>query len=104
MADDLRTIGAAQCAEAFASIRKAIPMSDNDIRGGLLDWIDTQPDLAKKALKWKDVDLDVSVQLWEYMNANIDLLPDVPISAPSNRVGRIRKWFWETEPRRVCRR
>jgi hypothetical protein len=49
--NQLAHIGATEAAAATRELWDAIPLDNGQISGGLVDWIDTQPDIVKKARK-----------------------------------------------------
>lgn len=90
MADDLDAIGATAAATAFRDLRSNIPLSDIEIGGGLVDWVDTEPMLARQARQLDQKVSDISEDLWTYMQKNRNYLPDIPVATSSWLVERLR--------------
>ena len=64
MADHLNVVGADDCAQTLRDLRNEIPLSDAQIRSGIIDWVDVNPQLVTTF----DGDVaDIAPQIWNFM-------------------------------------
>lgn len=75
----LRAIGATDAANAVSDLRRDIPLEDAVISCGLIDWLDTQPDLARSARR-RTPDLDgLDDDIRRFLRRKGRALPDLPL-------------------------
>ena len=84
--DQLERIGADDAAAATRELRNAIPLDDVQIRGGLVDWIDTQPDIVNKARELDDALNEVDQAIWDFMKNAATDIPDLEIQTRTESV------------------
>jgi hypothetical protein len=84
--DQLERIGANDAAVATRALRNAIPLDDSQIRAGLVDWMDTQPDIVNKALELKDALNEVDQAIWDFMKDAATDIPDLEIQTRTETV------------------
>ncbi|WP_146204919.1 hypothetical protein [Jannaschia seohaensis] len=77
--NQLARIGAADASIATKELRNAIPLDDGQIRGGVADWIDTQPDIVKKAHELDDGLHELDQTIWDFMKDPSTDIPDLEI-------------------------
>ncbi len=85
LADHLETVGAAESAQAVRDLREKLPLEDEQIQSGIIDWIDVNPDIAGEAAALKDDLEDIAPTVWNFMQERQDDLPDaiIPNKRPS---------------------
>ena len=85
LADHLDRIGASDAAQAMRDMRDEIPLADEEIQNGIIDWVDMNSGVIRHAeILSKEVD-DIAPQVWSFMQARQDKLPDPEI--PDKRPG-----------------
>ena len=84
--DQLERIGATDAAVATRELLNAIPLEDEQIRGGLVDWMDTQPDIVNKARELEDALDDVDQAIWDFMKDAATDIPDLEIQTRTESV------------------
>ena len=84
--DQLARVGATDAAEATRALRDAIPLDDEQIRYGLMDWIDTHPDIYNKARELDDGLNEVDQTIWDFMKDAASDIPDLEIPTRMNSV------------------
>lgn len=91
LAEHLDRIGASEAARAMRDMRDGIPLADEEIQGGIIDWVDMNSDVIRHAETLsKDID-DIAPQVWSFMQKRRDKLPDPEI--PDKRPGRLAGLF-----------
>ncbi len=83
--EHLDNIGASDAAQAVRDLRADIPLEDEQIRHGLIDWVDTNPEIAKHAKVLDDEFDDVAKKVWSFMQESQQELPDPKI--PDKQTG-----------------
>ena len=89
--EHLAVIGASDAAQAIRDLRKEIPLQDEDIRRGIIDWVDANPSLVQHAKTLNDEDLDVASKVWNFMQKRREKLPDIEI--PDKKTGLLGRFF-----------
>ena len=89
--EHLGVIAASDAAQAIRDLRKEIPLQDEDIRRGIIDWVDANPSLVQHAITLNDENLDVSPKVWSFMRDRQQNLPDVEI--PDKNTGLLSRFF-----------
>jgi len=84
--NQLARIGATDAAAATKELRSAIPLDDGQIKGGLADWIDTQPDIVNKARELGDGLDEVDQAIWDFMKDAASDIPDLEIPTRTQSV------------------
>jgi len=85
LADHLDRIGASDAAQAMRDMRDEIPLADEEIQNGIIDWVDMNSGVIRHAeILSKEID-DIAPQVWSFMQARQDKLPDPEI--PDKRPG-----------------
>lgn len=84
--DQLARIGATDAAEATRKLRNAIPLNDERIKYGLVDWIDTQPDICNKARELDEGLNEVDQTIWDFMKGDASDIPDLEIPTRINSI------------------
>ncbi len=85
LADHLEQVGATDAAKAVRALRDKIPLEDEQIAGGIIDWVDVNPEIASHAATLNDGVDDIAPEVWSYMQDKQDDLPDREI--PDRRRG-----------------
>ncbi len=75
----LERVGASDAARAIRELRDKIPLQDERIKGGIIDWVDGNPDFVRHAFALNDGVDDVAPKVWIFMQQRQDKLPDVRI-------------------------
>jgi len=75
----LDRVGASDAAQAIRDLRKQIPLKDEHIKGGIIDWVDGNPDIVRHAAALNDDVDDVAPKLWHFMQQRQNELPDAEI-------------------------
>ncbi|WP_121096845.1 hypothetical protein [Roseinatronobacter ekhonensis] len=83
----LEKVGAAHAAQAMRDILEEIPLEDKQIEGGIIDWVDSNPDFARHAGALDERMEDVASKVWGFMQENQSDLPDYEI--PDKRQGML---------------
>lgn len=91
MVDHLETVGAHQAADAFKELRAEFPSVDKQSRGSLIDLIDANPEIARKANELQDGLRDVEPIIIDFLRSCSDQLCEVP--AVSDKRGFLARWF-----------
>ncbi len=91
MADHLEQVGATDAAQAMRDLREEIPLKDEQIRGGIIDWVDVNPDIAQHASSLDDGVDDIAPEVWSFMQDRQDDLPNPEI--PDKRRGLFAALF-----------
>lgn len=91
LADHLEYVGASDAAKAARNLRGAIPLDDQVIRNGIIDWIDANPEFIQHAQGLNDETNDVAVTVWSHMQERKDELPDPVI--PEKERGFFSRMF-----------
>lgn len=92
----LDRVGASDAAQAIRDLRNQIPLEDEQIEGGIIDWVDGNPSIVHHAATLDhDVD-DVAPKLWSFMQERQDELPETEI--PEKREGFLAAVFggWQS--------
>jgi hypothetical protein len=84
--NQLARVGATDAAVATTELRNAIPLDDRRIKGGLADWIDTQPEIVNKARKLDDGLNEVNQTIWDFMRDAASDIPDLEIRTRTESV------------------
>jgi hypothetical protein len=79
LAAHLDLVGAHEAAAAVRELRGQIPYNDNQLGGGIIDWIDANPDFVDRARELDREINDITPQIWAYMQNCCDELPDAAI-------------------------
>ncbi len=87
----LELVGASDAAQAMRNLRGEIPLEDEQIRPGIIDWVDANPSLIRRAETLNDDVFDVAPKIWSFMQEHKDELPDAEI--PDKRTGLFRRLF-----------
>ncbi|SLN35264.1 hypothetical protein [Roseisalinus antarcticus] len=85
LAEHLDRVGASDAAQAMRDLREEIPLEDERIRNGLIDWVDANPGIARYAKTLNDGVDDIALKIWNFMQKCKDELPDPEI--PAKRKG-----------------
>ncbi|MCA1774052.1 MAG: hypothetical protein LC676_00110 [Loktanella sp.] len=85
LADHLEQVGATDAAQAMRALREEIPLEDEQIAGGIIDWVDVNPEITTHAATLNDGVEDIAPEVWSYMQDKQDDLPDPEI--PDKRKG-----------------
>ena len=72
-------------------LRNEIPLEDEHIRGGIIDWVDANPSLVHYAETLNDDGFDVTPKVWSFMQKRQDELPEIEI--PDKRTGLFSRFF-----------
>lgn len=75
----LERVGASDAAQAMRDLLGKIPLEDDQIEGGIIDWVDSNPDIARHAATLSDGIEDVTSKIWSFMQQRQDDLPDPEI-------------------------
>lgn len=75
----LDRVGASDAAQAVRDLRDEIPLEDEQIRNGIIDWIDCNPEVIRHAATLNDAVEDIAPKVWNYMQLRQDELPDPEI-------------------------
>jgi len=89
--EHLDLVGASDAAQAMRDLRQEIPLKDEHIRCGIIDWVDVNPSLVRHAETLNDEGLDVALKVWSFMQEHQDKLPDIAI--PDKRAGLLARLF-----------
>jgi hypothetical protein len=89
--EHLDLVGASGAAQAMRDLRKEIPLRDEDIRRGIIDWIEANPSLVQHAKTLNDNNLDVASKVWNFMQERQEKLPDIEI--PDRKTGILGRFF-----------
>ena len=90
----LETIGAKEAARAVAALREEIPLEDERIRQGLVDWIDTEADLAAHAQELGSELEEIDGIVWNFMRDASSDIPDLEItSRAQDVVSSLKSWL-----------
>ncbi len=89
--EHLDVIGASDAAQAIRDLRKEIPLQDEDISRGIIDWVDANPSLVQHAKTLNDENLDVAPMVWNFMPERQEKLPDIEI--PDKKTGLLGRFF-----------
>lgn len=79
LAQNLDLVGASDAAQAIRDLRRNISLEDEQIRRGIIDWIDVNPRLIKHAETLNDKVFDVAPKVWTFMQQRQSELPDAEI-------------------------
>ncbi len=85
LADHLEKVGATDAAMAMRDLREEIPLEDEQIRSGIIDWVDENPKFVSHAATLDDGIDDIAPEVWSFMQERQDKLPDPEI--PDKRKG-----------------
>ncbi len=85
LTEHLERVGATDAAQAMRDLRKVIPLKDEQIQGGIIDWVDVNPDIARHASSLNNGINDIAPEVWSFMQERQDDLPDHEI--PDKRKG-----------------
>ncbi len=99
LAQHLDRIGATDSAQALRDLRNEIPFEDERIKGGIIDWIDINPQIARHAASLdSDVD-DVAPALWNFMQECQAELPnpEIPDKKTGLWAGLFKGWIHSAE-------
>lgn len=91
LAEHLDQVGASDAAHAMRNLREEIPLEDEQIRCGLIDWVDANPEIARHAETLTDGVDDLAPKVWSFMQERQDELPDPQI--PDKREGLFARLF-----------
>jgi len=83
----LEKVGASDAAQAMRDLLDEIPLEDEQIEGGIIDWVDANPDITRHAATLDDGFEDVTPKVWNYMQQRQDELPNPEI--PDKSVGML---------------
>ncbi|SDW74199.1 hypothetical protein SAMN04488238_103235 [Roseicitreum antarcticum] len=72
-------------------LREQIPLEDEQIQFGLIDWVDANPDITRHAGTLADGVDDLAPKIWSYMQECQAELPDPRI--PDKRQGLFARLF-----------
>ncbi len=89
--EHLDQVGASDAAQAMRDLREQIPLEDQQIRYGLIDWVDANPEIARHAGTLTDGVDDVAPKVWSFMQERQSELPDPKI--PDKRAGLFARLF-----------
>jgi hypothetical protein len=89
--EHLDTIGASDAAQALRDLRADIPLKDEQIQNGLIDWVDANPEIAKHGKALDDDFDDVAQKVWSFMQESQTELPDSEI--PDKKTGLFPRLF-----------
>jgi hypothetical protein len=89
--EHLDLVGASDAAQSMRDLRKEIPLKDEHIRGGIIDWVDANPNVVRYAETLNDDGFDITPQIWSFMQERQDELPDIEI--PDKRTGLLGRLF-----------
>ncbi|MBV0913764.1 hypothetical protein [Anianabacter salinae] len=94
MPTHLEAVGASDAAAATQELVDAIPLDDDRIKAGLVDWIDTQTDVVRKARELGTGLEDIDRAIWEFMKDPTTEIPDLPISTRAQiLLAKLRAFF-----------
>lgn len=91
MPDHLDLVGAKDAAQALRDLREEIPLPDEEIRNGLIDWVDGNPGFVQHAADLDDGLADVAPKVWSFMQVHQGQLPDPVI--PEKNKGLLSRLF-----------
>lgn len=66
--------------QAIRDLSKENPLKDEQIRSGIIDWLDMNPEIASKAAKLHEGVDDIAPTVWNFKQERQDELPDPEIS------------------------
>ena len=72
-------------------LRKEVPLQDEHIQRGIVDWVDANPSLIQHANTLNDENLDVAPKIWSFMQGRQENLPHIEI--PDKRTGLLGRLF-----------
>lgn len=79
LSEHLDRVGASDAAQAVRILRDEIPLKDEQFKYGLIDWVDSNPDLVRHAAALNGSLDDVAPKVWSFMQERQEELPDFPI-------------------------
>ena len=91
LADHLDYVGASDAAQAVRDLREEIPLDDNVIEHGIIDWVDSNPEIVRYAQKLNEEIDDIAPTVWNFMQERQDELPDPEI--PEKKTGVFARLF-----------
>lgn len=91
MAEHLDYVGASDAAQAVRNLREEIPLEDEVIERGIVDWVDANPEMIPNAQKLNDGLDDIAPTVWNFMQERKDELPDPEI--PEKKTGVFARLF-----------
>lgn len=77
--DQLAHIGATDAASAMQELLHKIPLDTDQIHGGLVDWIDTQPGIVNVARELDEGLGDIDQVVWAFMKNPTSDIPDIDV-------------------------
>jgi hypothetical protein len=89
--EHLDRVGASEAAQAMRDLREDIPLEDEQIRYGLVDWVDANPEIARHAETLTEGVDDVAPKVWSFMQECQGEFPDPQI--PDKRFGLFARLF-----------
>lgn len=87
----LERVGAKDAANVMRDLRGMIPLEDDVIQNGIIDWIDENPTFISQAEELNDQVDDIGPTVWAYMQKRHGDLPDVEI--PEKKKGFFSRFF-----------
>ncbi|WP_223427576.1 hypothetical protein [Tateyamaria pelophila] len=91
MDEHLDVIGASDAAQAMRDLRTEIPLQDEHIRRGIIDWVYANQNLVEHAKTLNEENLDVAPNVWTFMQKRKANLPNIEI--PDKRTGLLARLF-----------
>jgi hypothetical protein len=90
----LEAIGAHKAARAVSALREEIPLEDYRIKQGLVDWIDTETDVAVRARKIGSELDGIDDLVWGFMKDNSSDIPDLEVTSRTQDVfSSLKSWL-----------
>jgi len=86
MADHLEKVGATEAAQVTRNLREEIPLADDQIRSGIIDWIDVHPEITGNVVTLKRNIDDIAPKVWSFMQERQEDLPDPQIPNKRKRL------------------
>ncbi|MEX1236510.1 MAG: hypothetical protein WEB56_16120 [Roseovarius sp.] len=75
LADHLEKVGATEAAQVTRDLREEIPLEDDQIRSGIIDWIDVNPGITGNVVTLNGNVDDIAPKVWSFMQERRDDLP-----------------------------
>jgi len=82
----LARVGATDAAVATLELRNAIPLEDEQINGGLADWIDIHPEISSKAAELNEEVDEIDQIIWDFMKDPASDIPDLEVPTRTEAV------------------
>ena len=94
LSQHLRTIGARDAATAVYGLRDEILLEDEQMEFGLLDWIETEPGVVRRAKELGDSLEDIDQILWDFMKRESSDIPDLQVPTRTQQyLSSMRNWL-----------